>query len=213
MDYLNTPWECQTSGEANEFRIMLGGRWLINFRQNGELMAAKQEAIGRHIVKCVNSHQDMLNALNRIALILKDAPGADSGNSKVHYALHLARNAANNATGGWNQSQASVVKTPIPDDGTVAPDAEYFPGATRSEIGEVMMQDVVGDYATSDQVPEWTWIEHEASFSHIKNGTDSIWEFVLNLSRTFTEIPARLVPVITEARNKNLAYLIFHQGT
>jgi len=44
-------------------------------------------------------------------------------------------------------------------------------------------------------------------------GGNGIWEFVLNLSRTFADTPERLQQVIAEARNKQLAYLIFHQGT
>lgn len=94
-----------------------------------------------------------------------------------------------------------------------ASDAEYFSPATTERTGSVMMQDIVGDYATPEQVSEWRWVEKAASFNHARNGVDGIWEFVLNLSRTFTDIPTRLQSVIAEARNKNLAFLVFHQGT
>jgi hypothetical protein len=90
---------------------------------------------------------------------------------------------------------------------------EILPGASREEIGSVMMQDIVGDYEGPENVPEWAWVEREASFSHVRNGQDGVWEFVLNLSRRFTNIPDRLRPVIDRARRGNLAYLIFHQGT
>lgn len=91
--------------------------------------------------------------------------------------------------------------------------AEILPGATREEVASVMLQDIVGDYDVPENVPEWGWVEREASFSHVRNGQDGVWEFVLNLSRQFADIPDRLRPVIDRARRGNLAYLIFHQGT
>lgn len=92
-------------------------------------------------------------------------------------------------------------------------DAEVLPGATKEEIGSVMMQDVVGDYEVPADVPEWKWVEREASFNHARNGQNGIWEFVLNLSCTFDNVPEKLKPVFKKARGDNLAYLIFHQGT
>ena len=90
---------------------------------------------------------------------------------------------------------------------------EIFPSATKAEIGHVMMQDIVGDYDLPSEVTEWFWVEQNASFNHARNGQDGIWEFVLNLARHFNDIPVKLVPVIKNAMNNNLAYLIFHQGT
>ena len=90
---------------------------------------------------------------------------------------------------------------------------EILPGASREEVGSVMMQDVVGDYDVPEKVPEWSWIEENASFSHVRNGQDGIWEFVLNLSRDFEVVPAKLSPIIARAQQDNLSYLIFHQGT
>ncbi len=94
-------------------------------------------------------------------------------------------------------------------------DTEILPGAPGAEIQEILMQEIVGDYDTPDQVPEWAWVESNASFAHINNGTDGVWEFILNLSRTFEheEIPESLKPVLAKARAEGLAYLVFHQGT
>lgn len=86
--------------------------------------------------------------------------------------------------------------------------------AENSEkVLSVLMQNIVGDYDTPDQVPEWYWVERVASYAHAKNGQDGIWEFVLNLSSGWDDIPDRLLPVISEAKACNIAYLIFHQGT
>lgn len=109
-------------------------------------------------------------------------------------------------------AEESALKSLPPDAGEIG-GVEYFPGATREEIGSIMMQDVVGSYETPDQVPEWAWVKSVASFNHGHNGSDGVWEFVVNLSLDLGDIPKRLQPLIVEARTKNLAYVIFHQGT
>lgn len=81
------------------------------------------------------------------------------------------------------------------------------------EIVSIMMQKMVEDYDTPDTVPEWIWVESNASFAHANNGESGVWEFVLNLGNTWDDIPEKLQPVIAEARNKNIGYLLIHQGT
>lgn len=90
---------------------------------------------------------------------------------------------------------------------------EIFPGATQEEIGSFLMSDIVGGYDTPDQVPEWAWVERTACYGHARNGQDGIWEFVINLSSSLIDIPEKLKSMFAEARSKNLAYVIVHQGT
>ncbi|MGF6604024.1 hypothetical protein P3T23_008779 [Paraburkholderia sp. GAS448] len=77
----------------------------------------------------------------------------------------------------------------------------------------VMMQDVADNYDTPDQVPEWAWVEANASYVHSRNATYGVWEFMLNPSCTFKGDPGRLAPVIAAARAEGAAYLLIHQGT
>ena len=92
-------------------------------------------------------------------------------------------------------------------------DKEILPNATQQEIAEIMMSDVVGEYDVPDSVLEWAWVEKVASYAHVRNAQDGIWEFVLNLSNHWDDIPATLAPVIAQARKAGNAYLIIHQGT
>jgi len=86
--------------------------------------------------------------------------------------------------------------------------------ADSEKIVSVMMSDVIGDYDSPEQVPEWAWVEQNSTMSHRKNGMEGgIWEFVLNMSREFSDVPASLKPLLKEARSKGVAYLLFHQGT
>jgi hypothetical protein len=79
-------------------------------------------------------------------------------------------------------------------------------------ILSVMMQDVIGNY-DEPTGPEWKWVETNASYAHQRNGEDGVWEFVLNLSRTFEHIPRKLGKTIEKARGAGFGYLLFHQGT
>lgn len=90
---------------------------------------------------------------------------------------------------------------------------EIFPSATKLEILDVMLQDVIGEYEHPDDVPEWSWIEEKACYSHRRNGQDGIWEFVVNLSYGINDIPGKLKPVIAAANKADVRYILFHQGT
>ena len=101
----------------------------------------------------------------------------------------------------------------IREKATTDPMAEVLPGATRSEVREIMMQELVGDCDDPADVPEWAWVEENASFSHVRNGKeDGVWEFVLNLSRTFSAVPQRIAPAIAKASRDGIAYLVLYQG-
>lgn len=86
-------------------------------------------------------------------------------------------------------------------------------GETTSGFFEIMMSELVGDYDVPNEVPEWAWVEQNASFKHVQNGQHGVWEYVINLSRSFIDVPDRLKATIDDARRNNISYLIFHQGT
>ncbi len=81
------------------------------------------------------------------------------------------------------------------------------------EVSSVSMQDIVGDYDTPDEVPEWKWIEANASFKNTKNGNLGVWEFMMNMNLSYDDIPEKLKGVFQEAQARGISYLIFHQGT
>ena len=50
------PWKRHAQGEANEYCMLThDGRWVISFRQNGELTDERQNANARRIAACVNA--------------------------------------------------------------------------------------------------------------------------------------------------------------
>jgi hypothetical protein len=82
-----------------------------------------------------------------------------------------------------------------------------------ARVASVLIQDLVGEYETPDQVPEWGWIQANASYGHRDNAVAGVWEFVINLSRSFDDLPERLEPAIEAARRAGASYLLVHQGT
>jgi hypothetical protein len=80
---------------------------------------------------------------------------------------------------------------------------------------EVMMQDVVGDYNVPEEIPEWSWVQENASFSHRDNGEDGVWDYIVNvaLHENDAAMPERLKPLFETARKENAHWVLFHQGT
>lgn len=90
-----------------------------------------------------------------------------------------------------------------------------------SLVLDVCMPDLIGDYETADNVPEWDWVSLNASMSHQKNGESGIYEFLLNLGNFRAEdcdeilkdAPKTIQILIKEAVNNQYGYILFHQGT
>jgi hypothetical protein len=88
------------------------------------------------------------------------------------------------------------------------------PVASSTErIRSLMAQDVFGDYDVPSSIPEWQWIEENASFVHTRNSQDGVWEFVLNMSIALEGAPDRLLRIIEETREAGISWLLVHQGT
>lgn len=71
-----------------------------------------------------------------------------------------------------------------------------------------IMQDIVGIYQDPNQVPEWRWVALNADLEHGKNGQNGTWEYALNLAFSFDDAPAALKPIIADAHERELSYLI-----
>lgn len=77
---------------------------------------------------------------------------------------------------------------------------ELLPRATKMEILEVRLIDLIDDYTIPDEMPEWRWIKEHASFSHRGNGTeDGVWEFAINLASHLDNVPEKLLSVVNYA--------------
>lgn len=95
---------------------------------------------------------------------------------------------------------------------------QALPGSAPADMQgvlDVMMQDVVGDYEVPDTVPEWQWVQRNASFTHRDNGKDGVWDFMVNVACAgdAADMPALLQPLFAQARRQQAGWVLFHQGT
>ena len=137
-----------------------------------------------------------------------DQEGADrvtpAGNVWV---VHLA-----GTPNRWIGCQATGAAI-CPDDLELQRDFERIVDTDRRDelIRSLPMPALVGNYASPKDVPEWAWVERNASFSHWENGQGSVLEFVVNLANELDDIPPKLEPAIAAARSAGMGYLLFFQ--
>ena len=89
---------------------------------------------------------------------------------------------------------------------------QVLPGASVSEILEVNMVDLLGNYEFPQEHVEWKWVRESSTFVHKGNKLGTAYEFVLNVANDFYDVPRKLIPTIARAKRFNYSYIVFHQG-
>lgn len=84
---------------------------------------------------------------------------------------------------------------------------------TGQLIVSVKLSDVVGAYEDATDLPDWPWLQSQASYVTAASAGSDPLEMVLNLSRPFENVPDLWVPVIENAKQLGVAYLLIHHGT
>jgi len=68
------------------------------------------------------------------------------------------------------------------------------------------------EYDTPDELPEWEWIEANASYHYKENDESGVHDFILNLSNELDIPHGFLAELIATARVNNIHYILFNQG-
>lgn len=87
-----------------------------------------------------------------------------------------------------------------------------------TNIMDVSMPELCGDYESALDVPEWAWVKDHASFTHIETDEDSsVYEFIVNVATLDPcntghpfEAPEKLQPVIELAIQNGVGYILFY---
>lgn len=80
-------------------------------------------------------------------------------------------------------------------------------------VMEADMTDILPEYDTPDERPEWFWVQEHASFSHLQNNNSAgVWEFMVHIDRFDVTLPDVLFPVYANAVKAGAAWVLFHQG-
>lgn len=81
---------------------------------------------------------------------------------------------------------------------------------------EINLVDLLNDYDLPEDTPEWGWIEANHRFAHKGNNVEpGVWEFMVNVEQAETmkeAIPPVLKPFFKLAKEKNVPWVLFHQG-
>jgi hypothetical protein len=65
VEHTPTPWISREDGDANHWALLTadGKKWVISFLHNGEAMPEKQRANVALIIRAVNAHDQLIEAL------------------------------------------------------------------------------------------------------------------------------------------------------
>lgn len=86
----------------------------------------------------------------------------------------------------------------------------FFPAAEIHKTGSFPLSELVGPRAQADGCPEWDWVRINSGLTRHTTGDKCIAGFVLDLNHALPDVPSRLQPMLSEARNKGIRYLIFY---
>ncbi len=104
----------------------------------------------------------------------------------------------------------------LKDCGNTANSNQTLPAFEFGQVRLIADVNLAGwvDYdGPAKEVAEWQWIEQNASYTYARNGQDGVWDFMVNPSREFSDIPAALAPIIEKARQADIWFILFNQGT
>lgn len=84
---------------------------------------------------------------------------------------------------------------------------------TTEQIRSFNLLDIVGSYDDPEEIEECVWVQKNATYAHVSNGKSGLFEYILNMDVNYENIPDKLQPLFANAKDNNVAYLVFHQGT
>ena len=95
-----------------------------------------------------------------------------------------------------------------PDDNTIS--GGFFPASEIRKSASFPLSELVGRPKEADGVQEWEWVRRNSGLAELPDARAMSSGFVLDLGQSLSDVPARLKPMLAEAREKGLAYLIFY---
>lgn len=119
---------------------------------------------------------------------------------------------------GFAEAAYSAVKAAYSAVNAGLKEARLPDGASLFQALSVNLADVLEPYDIPDNVPEWQWVVHHASFRHKDNNVEGgVWDFMVYVGseesgRIFNDVPDALAPYIGYARKQDLPWILFHQG-
>ena len=95
-----------------------------------------------------------------------------------------------------------------PDDNSVS--GGFFPASEIRKSASFPLSELVGQPMQADTGQEWEWVRSNSGLAKPADAGRLSGGFVLDLGQSLADAPARLKPMLAEAREKGLTYLIFY---
>lgn len=95
-----------------------------------------------------------------------------------------------------------------PTDNTIS--GGFFPPSEIRKSASFPLSELVGKQNQADDCKEWEWVRINSGLARHGAGERPVGGFVLDLGQALDDAPARLQPMLSEARQKGLGYLIFY---
>jgi hypothetical protein len=95
-----------------------------------------------------------------------------------------------------------------PDDNSVS--GGFFPASEIRKSASFPLSELVGQQKPADGGQEWDWVRRNSGLTKPADADRLSSGFVLDLGQSLADAPARLKPMLAEAREKGLTYLIFY---
>jgi hypothetical protein len=95
-----------------------------------------------------------------------------------------------------------------PDDNSVS--GGFFPASEIRKSAAFPLSELVGEPTQANGGQEWEWVRRNGGLARPSNDGGLTGGLVLDLSLSLSDAPARLKPMLAEAREKGLAYLILY---
>lgn len=95
-----------------------------------------------------------------------------------------------------------------PEDNTIS--GGFFPLSEIRKSASFPLSELVGKNGQADGCNEWEWVRLNSGLARPDSEERPVAGFVLDLGQALADAPARLQPMLAEARQKGLGYLIFY---
>ena len=87
----------------------------------------------------------------------------------------------------------------------------FFPASEIHKTGSFPLSELAGSCSQGNyNNEEWEWVRINSGLTRQTSDSKQIAGYILDLAQPLIDVPARLRPMLSEARQKGLSYLVFY---
>jgi hypothetical protein len=190
-------------------------------RQSSVQLPEGQNALAAfHTIQPLLLHlSTMLNLLVRAGAEINGNPFLDEGTTlhEIRQFLHQQEimSLMPQVIYDLEANQAEIVEDLLdldpdsdPTENTVS--GGFFPASEIHKTGSFPLSELAGPCGQVNASQEWEWVRTNSGLTREKSNGRQISGYILDLGQPLLDVPSRLRPMLSEARQKGLSYLVFY---